>query len=92
VIDPVAKSRMRLRAASERSLEKRDGAEVDGVSGQNCHWAPCRNGINFTDIMGDYKGRVKLRQRKKRFAKDQRIKALAATRKGTTPPQGAAEQ
>jgi hypothetical protein len=49
-------------------------------------------GINFTDIMGDYKGRVKLRQRKKRFAKDQRIKALAATKKGTTPPQGAAEQ
>ena len=36
------------------------------------------------NIMGDYKGRVKLRQRKRRFAKNQRIKALAATKKGTT--------
>jgi hypothetical protein len=35
--------------------------------------------------MGDYKGRVKLRQRKRRFAKDQRIKALAAAKKGTNP-------
>jgi hypothetical protein len=42
--------------------------------------------------MGDYKGRVKLRQRKRRFTKNQRIKALAAAKKGTTPPQGAAEQ
>jgi hypothetical protein len=45
---------------------------------------PFRNGIKFTNIMGDYKGRVKLRQRKRRFAKAQRIKALAATKKGTT--------
>jgi hypothetical protein len=36
--------------------------------------------------MGDYKGRVQLRQRKRRFAKNQRIKALAATKKGTTAP------
>jgi len=42
--------------------------------------------------MGDYKGRVKLRQRKRRFAKNQRIKALAAAKKGTTPPQGASEK
>jgi len=46
----------------------------------------------FTNIMGDYKGRVRLRQRKKRFAKDQRIKALAARKKETTPSQGTAEQ
>jgi hypothetical protein len=43
----------------------------------------------FRNIMGDYKGRVKLRQRKRRFAKNQRIKALAVTKKGTTPTQGA---
>ena len=37
--------------------------------------------------MGHYKGRVQLRLRKKRFAKDQRIKALADSKKGnTTPP------
>jgi hypothetical protein len=41
--------------------------------------------------MGHYKGRVKLRQRKKRFAKDQRIKALAAIKKEATPPTDAAE-
>jgi hypothetical protein len=34
--------------------------------------------------MGSYKGRVSLRKRKKRFAKAQRIKTLAATKKGTT--------
>ena len=42
--------------------------------------------------MGDYKGRVRLRQRKKRFAKDQRIKALAAGKKETAPSHAAAEQ
>lgn len=64
--------------------------EVDGVSGQNRHWAPFRNGIKFRNYMGDYKGRVNLRQRKSRFAKNRRIKALVATKKGTTPPPGAA--
>ena len=44
--------------------------EVDGVSGQNRRWAPFRNGIKFTNIMGDYKGRAQLRQRKRRFAKN----------------------
>jgi len=71
---------------------RRSLVEADGVSGHNRHWAPFRNGIKFTNIMGDYKGRVQLRQRKRRFAKNQRIKALAATKKGTTPPQGASEQ
>jgi hypothetical protein len=33
--------------------------------------------------MGHYKGRVQLRLRKKRFAKDQRIKALADAKKET---------
>jgi len=42
--------------------------------------------------MGDYKGRVNLRRRKRRFAKDQRIKALGATKMGATPPAGVAEQ
>src|SRR6516165_9293151 len=37
------------------------------------------------NIMGDYKGRRNLRQRKKRFAKEQRIRALSATEKRTTP-------
>jgi hypothetical protein len=41
--------------------------------------------------MGAYKGRVRLRQRKRRSAKDQRIKALAAIKRGTTPPQDAVE-
>jgi len=50
------------------------------------------NGIKFTNIMGDYKGRVNLRHRKRRFTKNQRIKALAATKKEITPPPGAAEQ
>jgi hypothetical protein len=39
--------------------------------------------------MGAYKGRVRLRQRKRRSAKDQRIKALAAIKRGTAPPQDA---
>jgi hypothetical protein len=43
-------------------------------------------------IMGDYKGRVRLRQRKRRFAKDQRIKALATAKKETAPPQEAVAQ
>ena len=37
--------------------------------------------------MGDYKGRLKLRQRKRRFAKAERIKALAAAKKRTIPTQ-----
>jgi hypothetical protein len=31
--------------------------------------------------MGAYKGRINLRRRRRRFAKEQRIKALAATKK-----------
>ena len=50
------------------------------------------NRIKITNIMGDYKGRVNTRRRKRRFAKDQRIKALAATKMGATPPAGVAEQ
>jgi hypothetical protein len=42
--------------------------------------------------MGHYKGRVKLRQRKKRFAKDQRIKALAAAKKEVAPPPESSER
>jgi len=41
--------------------------------------------------MGAYKGRVRLRQRKRRSAKDQRIKALAAIKKGTAQPREAVE-
>jgi hypothetical protein len=41
--------------------------------------------------MGHYKGRVKLRQRKKRFAKDRRIKDLAAAKKEKTPVPDVAE-
>jgi hypothetical protein len=51
-----------------------------------------KNRIKFTNIMGDYKGRRNLRQRKRRFAKDQRIKALATAEKRTTPLPGTAEQ
>ena len=50
------------------------------------------NRIKITNIMGAYKGRVNTRRRKRRFAKDQRIKALAATKMSTTPPPGVAEQ
>jgi len=50
------------------------------------------NRIKITNIMGAYKGRVNTRRRKRRFAKDQRIKALAATKMSTTPPAGVAEQ
>jgi len=50
------------------------------------------NSSKVRNIMGDYKGRVNTRRRKRRFAKDQRIKALAATKMGTPPPAGAAEQ
>jgi hypothetical protein len=42
--------------------------------------------------MGAYKGRVNLRHRKRRLMKEQRIKALAAAKKGGTPPLGAAQQ
>jgi hypothetical protein len=55
-------------------------------------WALSRNGIKFTSIMGAYKGRVNLRQRRKRFAKEQRIKALATTKKQPTSPRGATQQ
>ena len=50
------------------------------------------NRIKITNIMGAYKGRVNARRRKRRFAKDQRIKALAATKMGTTPPPVVTEQ
>jgi hypothetical protein len=46
----------------------------------------------ITNIMGDYKGRVNTRRRKRRFAKTRRVKALAAIKKGTTPPTDIAEQ
>jgi hypothetical protein len=42
--------------------------------------------------MGHYKGRVNTRRRKRRFAKDQRIKALAAAKKDNRLPAGVAEQ
>jgi hypothetical protein len=42
--------------------------------------------------MGDYKGRVNTRRRKRRFAKNRRVKALAAIQKGTTPPTDIAEE
>jgi hypothetical protein len=50
------------------------------------------NGIKITKIMGDYKGRVNTRRRKRRFAKNRRVKALAAIQKGTTPPTDIAEE
>jgi hypothetical protein len=37
--------------------------------------------------MGDYKGRTNVRQRKRRFTKNERIKARAANKKGTVPLQ-----
>jgi hypothetical protein len=40
--------------------------------------------------MGAYKGRVNTRHRKRRFAKNERVKALAAIKKETTPPVGIA--
>jgi hypothetical protein len=40
------------------------------------------------NTMGNYKGRTNLRQRKRRFAKSERIKALAANKKGTVPLSG----
>jgi hypothetical protein len=48
--------------------------------------APFRNAIKFPTIMGHYKGRVQLRLRKKRFAKSQRIKVLADSKKETALP------
>jgi hypothetical protein len=42
--------------------------------------------------MGAYKGRVNTRQRKRRFTKDQRIKARAAIKKSTTAPESVAEE
>jgi hypothetical protein len=42
--------------------------------------------------MGAYKGRVNLRQRKKRFAKNQRIKAFAALKKEILPRHGVDEK
>src|SRR5580704_1228036 len=46
----------------------------------------------FTNFMGHYKGRVKLTQRRRRFAKNQRVKALAAAQKEPPPPHGTSEQ
>jgi hypothetical protein len=42
--------------------------------------------------MGAYKGRVNARQRKRRFAKGQRIKALAAAKKGIASPASVIEK
>jgi len=42
--------------------------------------------------MGAYKGRVNLRQRRKRFAKERRIKASAANKKAPTSALDAAQQ
>jgi hypothetical protein len=42
--------------------------------------------------MGSYKGRVNVRHRKRRFAKSQRIKALAANKKETAPSPSASEE
>jgi hypothetical protein len=39
------------------------------------------NPTKFTNIMGAYKGRVNLRHRKKRFVKEQRLKAAAISKK-----------
>jgi hypothetical protein len=47
--------------------------------------APFWMGSKFTNIMGHYKGRVKLTQRRRRFAKSERIKALAAAKKDIPP-------
>ena len=55
------------------------------ASNPNYLWAPFRNRNKFINIMGDYKGRRNLRQRKKRFAKEQRIRALSSSEKRTTP-------
>ena len=55
------------------------------ASNPNYLWAPFRNRNKFINIMGDYKGRRNLRQRKKRFAKERRIRALSATEKRTAP-------
>jgi hypothetical protein len=68
--------------------------EVGGVQSLELNrlWAPFRNEIKLTSIMGAYKGRVNLRQRRRRFVKGQRIKALAATKKRPASPLGAAQQ
>jgi len=48
--------------------------------------------IKLTSIMGGYKGRVNLRQRRRRSVKEQRIKAqAAATKKQPTSPLAAAQ-
>jgi hypothetical protein len=47
--------------------------------------------LGFENIMGHYKGRVNLRQRKRRFAKDQRIKAVADNKKEVISTQDAAK-
>ncbi len=45
-----------------------------------------RNGIRFTNIiMGDYKGRVNLRLRKKRAAKERRMKARFGPKRPIAP-------
>ena len=68
--------------------------DVDGVLHQIkiASGSPFRNRIKFTSTMGDYKGRRSLKQRKKRFAKNQRIKVLATAEKATSPLHSGAEQ
>ena len=61
-------------------------------SGYRKEFATPDLGIKFSNIMGHYKGRVNLRRRKKRFVKDQRIKALGTAKKGNAPPSDTAEQ
>jgi hypothetical protein len=42
--------------------------------------------------MGDYKGRVNTRRRKRRFVKARRVKTLAAIKKEINPPTDIGEQ
>jgi hypothetical protein len=75
----------------KRLCRNRRDFTVDLVLIRSFRWAHPGIRIKLGDIMGAYKGRVRLRQRKRRSAKDQRIKALTAVKRGTTPPRDAVE-
>ena len=82
-----------LRRKTTKFLPEFQGA--GGCSGSRLRIAPRRlaaEEIQVHNFMGHYKGRVKLTQRRRRFAKNERIKALAAAQKEPTPPQGTSEQ
>lgn len=63
------------------------GGETAFASSKNALYGPEAECYRISNCMGDYHGRRNNRRRKARFIKDQRVKAVAALKKTSPPPQ-----